>query len=401
MTWPRPTARAAGFAALGAVVLLGAWASGQQDLLWVGVFCWVAPVLTLGVSLLTGPTLQARRTVSPEVAHRGDDVTVTLTLAASDATAPPTTVEDDPGPALGPPHAFRLDPVRHEQARARYLLRPRRRGRFALDRCRYSTEDPLGFWRRARDLPLHTPLLIAPQVHALPSVNLPVHGDLGETPLPRTAQIGPDDATVRSYAAGDDVRRIHWRATAHVGDLMVRREEAAWDPAAWILLDSRAGSHAAASGEYPGFEWLVSAAASIGLRLLADGYSVGLIDAEGRVDTVDQHDQGGTARWLEPLIDVEVVGVEDLHDAVSPLTAGARDGVVIALRAGLDDTATDPLLSLGSSALARVALVLDSPATASSDGGVLTDHGWVVRATGPGGDLAADWSRLGTWGGAS
>ena len=61
---------------------------------------------------------------------------------------------------------------------------------------------------------------------------------------------------------------------------MVRREEQAWDPSASILLDSRAGAHAG-RGMHNSIEWAVSAAASIAMHFLDDGFSVEIYEADG------------------------------------------------------------------------------------------------------------------------
>ena len=42
---------------------------------------------------------------------------------------------------------------------------------------------------------------------------------------------GEDDVAIRTYRDGDDLRRIHWPATAHRGELMVRQEDRPGPPA--------------------------------------------------------------------------------------------------------------------------------------------------------------------------
>ena len=44
-----------------------------------------------------------------------------------------------------------------------------------------------------------------------------------------------EDVTVREYRRGDDLRRVHWRSSARVGELMVRREEQPWQSRATAL----------------------------------------------------------------------------------------------------------------------------------------------------------------------
>ena len=100
--------------------------------------------------------------------------------------------------------------------------------------------------------------------------------------------VGQDDALVREYRQGDDVRRIHWRSTARWGDLMVRREEQAWDPSASIVLDSRASAHAG-RGMHNSLEWAISAAASIGIHFLDDGFGIEIYEADGPLHISGTH----------------------------------------------------------------------------------------------------------------
>ena len=101
--------------------------------------------------------------------------------------------------------------------------------------------------------------------------------------------VGQDDALVREYRQGDDVRRIHWRSTARWGDLMVRREEQAWDPSASIMLDSRVGAHAG-RGMHNSLEWAISAAASIAHPL--PGRRIQHRDLRGRRAAAHQRHDG-------------------------------------------------------------------------------------------------------------
>src|SRR3712207_7478095 len=42
----------------------------------------------------------------------------------------------------------------------------------------------------------------------------------------------------RAYRHGDDLRKVHWRATARTGELMVRLEERPWRAPATLFVDT-------------------------------------------------------------------------------------------------------------------------------------------------------------------
>ena len=78
------------------------------------------------------------------------------------------------------------------------------------------------------------------------------------------------------------MRRIHWRATAHRGQLMVRQEEEESSPDALVILDRSAARWARpGDDEDRAFETAVSMCASVAVHLVQEGYGVDVIDSSG------------------------------------------------------------------------------------------------------------------------
>lgn len=371
---------------------------GNQDAVWPALFLILLPVAALVATLAFRPSFTLDRETTPGVVAAGEPATVALTIRTRrPSRAGTVAAEDDPGQALGTPHRVHLAASRVGQAsRSTYPVQPRRRGRYTLDGFRYRFVDLLGFWVHTVRVAHPTPLVVTPAVTPLPPTSAHAYGATGETPIPQTAVRGPDDAMVREYQPRDDVRRIHWPSTARAGTLMVRREEAAWDPTAWVLLDSRAGVHPLVRGEYPSFEWLVSAAASIGLRLLADGFTVTLVDAEGSRTEVSADVPGAVGAWLDPLVDADLTGASDLHEATTRMAQAGSEHLLVALLGGLDLGSADLLAATTGSRQQRIAVVAipDAAARSGFEAGraVLVDHGWEVREASTGEELARLWA---------
>ena len=105
--------------------------------------------------------------------------------------------------------------------RARTLCR--QRGRFTLGPVVATTGDPLGLFKREVILAQATPLLVLPRILALRSFGLfagvmPGRGRGSQ----RSLHTSTNAVTVRNYAPGDALTRIHWNSTARHGQLMVK-----------------------------------------------------------------------------------------------------------------------------------------------------------------------------------
>ena len=114
---------------------------------------------------------------------------------------------------------------------------------------------------------------------------------------------------------------------------MVRREEQAWDPSASIVLDSRASAHAG-RGMHSSLEWAISAAASIGIHFLDDGFSIEIYEADGPLHisgTMGQHSSASTELVISRLTDLRPARPTTMHYAVESATIDRPGQLVVAI----------------------------------------------------------------------
>jgi uncharacterized protein (DUF58 family) len=109
------------------------------------------------------------------------------------------------------------------------------RGRFRLGPATLISGDPFGIVRLSRTVQSTSEILVYPRTVDLPDFKLP-SAELpgGQATRARAFNITPNVSTVREYAPGDSMNRIHWRSTARTGRLMVKEFEL--DPSADVYL---------------------------------------------------------------------------------------------------------------------------------------------------------------------
>jgi len=121
---------------------------------------------------------------------------------------------------------------------ARLVIVPERRGVVTSVKVRVATAAPLGllWWSRDQIVELPRPLHIAPQPR-VPATSLHKQFSLEEGHRPPRPSLTGDLRGVRQYQHGDSRRRVHWNASAHTGDLMVRESESRTDDPIRIVVD--------------------------------------------------------------------------------------------------------------------------------------------------------------------
>jgi uncharacterized protein (DUF58 family) len=411
------TRRGRVFLTIGLIASITAVAVGQRDLLRVGILLLALPAVSLLVALRSRVRLAAARAVEPPRTAVGTPARVRLIL--QNLARIPTgvlLVEDTLPFALGSRPRFVLDHVWSRFRReVSYDIRADLRGRYPIGPLTVRLTDPFGLVELRRAFSETATVIITPKVIRLPTIRLLGEWSGSGESRPRSvASAGEEDATIRAYRDGDDMRRVHWKSTAHHGELMVRREEQPWQSRATLLLDTRTVAHA---GHHPdsSLEYAVSATASIGVHLADRGYAVRLVTDEGGAVSGSWHDSGsGPAGAEVPLLDALAV-VQSSRDASvgrwSDLLsgAGAASGLLIAVLGRLYPQEASLVGRLRHGATGAMAILLDSTSWASvpshvqaaeeqhlaETAQVLRRAGWgVVNAT-RGDQLQTVWERLG------
>lgn len=352
------------FIAVGVLSLVAGLLLGVTDLQRVGVLLLVLPVPAWLAVRQARSGLRVGHAVSPSRIVVGERAEVRLVLGNPHTfgTGPLRITESVPG---GRPLRFSVAGVRGRQRRTvAYPLPSLRRGRYTVGPTTVMASDPFGLVTadtRSTDTAV---LIVQPTTTPLAPLTLPIAWRDGAANLSHSVGVGgSDDASVREFRHGDDLRKIHWRSTAKSGALMVRQEERPWHGESLVLLDTRSMAY---PGSTPGeesaaFEWAISTAASISSHLAGRGRRVAVVTGGGQV----AHDDATSI--LDMLADTSPALRSDLQPLATALTGLGRDASVFAV--------------LGAATHAPVSELLARPRLPGSSVAVLL-RGWTWSATG-------------------
>lgn len=274
----------------------------------------------------------------------------------------------------------------------RYTLHGLRRGRHGVGPLRVDVHDPFGLIYRRHSFGDPASLTILPRRVDLPAVGARGGSDDGATlPAPQNVGVGDDDIIARTYLPGDALKRIHWKATAHRAELMVRHEEQHVTPRASVILDAEPTSQGTARDrkdvwEYsPGFEWAVIAAASITTYLVRAGFIV-TVQSSGR--SVDRLIAEGQDTLEDAMVDLAVLQPEP-QDHPAPVDTDRVTFMV--LGRVTPDRAQQWATTVASARTTWAFVARGTPAEALDR---LDSAGWKVVSYTPGDDLADRWTQL-------
>ena len=210
-------------------------------------------------------------------ARVGDDIEERITIRNRDAWPKPTLevedITDMPGYASGrvlnlPTKGFRS---------WRTLAPARKRGVYKLGPVRVSNTDAFGLFRRDQTFGGQDDLVVYPRTFDLPHFEIPSGFLTGESRTRRRSHdLTPHAASIREYAFGDSISRIHWNSTARTGRLMSKEFDLGLSSDVWVLVDLHRDVQA---GELENStdEYAVSIAASLAQKYLRAQLPVGFV----------------------------------------------------------------------------------------------------------------------------
>jgi uncharacterized protein (DUF58 family) len=191
-----------------------------------------------------------------------------------------------------------------------YRFAPPRRGALEFIGFRVATRFPFGLFSKALWLDAARETLVFPaldpETPAQPSSGTPVRGEQ------RSGAAGhsPESAGLRSWAPGDAIRRVHWRASLRRGQLLVREQERECAGETHVRLRT------AGAAPGPAFEAAVRRAASEIAADLASGMRVSL-----QTDAVRFAPAAGPSQRRRLLAHLATVAPGDAPAAARPAPA--------------------------------------------------------------------------------
>jgi uncharacterized protein (DUF58 family) len=236
-----------------------------------------------------------------------------------------------------------------------------RRGTYRIGAVKVRTGDPFGLFTSEMIVGRPTSVVVFPKVYALPHWRLPPAPIEGSAATRRRREMAsPLAATLRPYAPGDAINRIHWLSSVRHGELQVKEFDPEQAADLWLLLDLERGAHVGA-GDGSSIETAVSVAASIAVRTLADNRAVGLTASARRAHVLTP-DRGSRVeqKILHLLANVQADGVQPLAEVVAASLPSFRRGTTVCIVTG--STARDwvrPLATLPRRGVGIIAVLLD------------------------------------------
>ncbi len=372
------------------------------ELTYFGILLIAVLVASVASLYLTRRTERVDRSLFPDVVSVGRDARVTVRVGVRTALPTAPGIWRDTVPKGLTAKAKGVFPAMGSGLRGAdlivtlaYSITGIRRGIHPIGPLQVTSSDPFGLARRTTIFGERTPVTVAPAVIDLPALNN-FAGEAGGTLHTTNNQLGQgaDNLIARPYVPGDSMRRIHWRATAHRDELMVRQEEQESTPEATVVIDRgvlRFSPEAMqAPGADPGFEAAVSTCVSVVSRLVHDGYAVEVIDSDGTL--LAERIDGGDMTEVEGLVNQFATLTARRDDHLSKLVrvfAGVMTGPVVLIVGRFDPADAEVIAPVAHHStlalLLAVAPVGDSLERAA-------DLGWHAAAVDPEGDLAAAWS---------
>jgi uncharacterized protein (DUF58 family) len=324
----------------GLFLALVAYGSHLMVLLYAACFLVLLPLSALLLVRWRRRNLAVVRTFTPRVVPAGSTVMVELAVRnLSLAPSGPATWADrlpwapgTSGPGALPALAGSLPGYASpgSETTLRYLLTPPTRGIYRVGTLAIEYGDPFALATGGASLGGVQALSVVPATVPLGATGSFFVGGEGSAHLVQRRSTGSDDDLMtREYRSGDALRRVHWRASARHGELMVRQEEQHTYPEARLLLDTRADGYPGLWAELEGeksasdaFEWAVRMVASVGVHLHSGGFLVHVLEsAPPQIAPMGETNQG-PGHDLEFLLSLAAIAPVGQRSAPRASTGG-------------------------------------------------------------------------------
>lgn len=196
------------------------------------------------------------RGVEPRISLRsprtcaGDPISATIVIANPGAILRTSMslaihLENETVPSGSLDHEFLLPPLPpRSRTEVEVALNCRERGVHRLSKVRVIAHDPIGVYHRGRGFESQDGFLALPRT--LPTEGLSAWELLspeGRRSARLLRRTGGEFEGIRPHTPGDDLRQVHWKVTAHAGELVVRQHRPRREAEVTVWIDLWEANH--------------------------------------------------------------------------------------------------------------------------------------------------------------
>ena len=222
-------------------------------------------------------SLRVEVTGRPRLARVGDEILETVTMH-NNAALPKYAIEvSDLADIPGHKGGVAVSIGSMDYASWTMHIQTRTRGMYHLGPIRVVARDLFNLFSKSSEFGERDEITVLPKVLELPGFDVPtaqLHGD--SSTRQRSQSVTPHASSVRDYAPGDALSRVHWNSTARMGKLMSKEFDLGRASEIWVLVDLdrtvQAGELEESTDEYA-----VTMAASLVKRHISAELPVGLV----------------------------------------------------------------------------------------------------------------------------
>ena len=351
----RPT-RACLTLALAAAICIGLGVLfGRQELFLLGGVC-ITSILVAAAYVLFAPLdLSVQRETSPAILRVGTQANVSLTLHNKGRLRTPVLkaidhLERYEGAAV------HIAPIRPGQtAVVKYEVPAEKRGEITFGPFDIVITDPFGLIKTKVRAAEAVKTVVRAQLTDLAPVQTlggELIGDFSSTQ--KLSASGDEFVRLRPYVVGDELRRVHWRASARTGDLVVRQNEETRTGVLSVLFDVSSSRYSSS-----GFERAVST------TLSAVRAGVSSDDDLQYLTSATPPTRVNTTAELNA-IDLQLALLQpsdsgSLASALGQLTRRSRSGGTLILVTGHSDIEIERIMATAKSSFGQILAVLCDP----------------------------------------
>lgn len=269
------------FLVFGIVAIFPAWNTGN-NLLYLLAAGFYSILLTSWMAARMSPRTIRLLRETPQAVHRNEPFAATIRVESLRKILPLYSISIEYTGTQSVPRAYILSLPARSDATVRITDTFQKRGVHQLAPVRLTTAFPFGLIEAAITFVDDREIVVYPRITPLRAVGLDSAAGAGDAPRLTKAD-GNEYFSLRDYVPGDDLRRIAWRVSARMGNLIVRELEHETVRFVTIVFDARFDPKSMAPERHENdpdddtFEQAVEMAASLAVSLLQRQYTVAVL----------------------------------------------------------------------------------------------------------------------------